>query len=168
MTDESALERFRALYRESLPHVYGYLLRRVGWDVSTAEELTQETYLALVRRLGGPDPGPDLNLPWLIGVARHKLVDHLRRAGREQRRLSAVRDQVGAEGAGPSEASDRALVTLAELPGPQGAALALRYLDDLPVVEVAQVLGRSVRATESLLARGRAAFRCRYQEGFLA
>ena len=38
----------------------------------------------------------------------------------------------------------------------------LRYVDDLPVPEVAAVLGRSVHATETLLVRARRAFRTAY------
>jgi RNA polymerase sigma-70 factor (ECF subfamily) len=53
---------------------------------------------------------------------------------------------------------------LARLPGPQRAALTLRYLDGLPVAEVAACLGRSVRATETLLVRARAALRHVYRE----
>jgi RNA polymerase sigma-70 factor, ECF subfamily len=36
-----------------------------------------------VRQPGAPDP----SIPWLIGVARHRLADHWRRAEREQRGL---------------------------------------------------------------------------------
>jgi len=43
------------------------------------------------------------------------------------------------------------------------AALTLRYLDDLPVPEVAALLGRSLHATEALLVRARAAFRRTYE-----
>jgi RNA polymerase sigma-70 factor (ECF subfamily) len=53
---------------------------------------------------------------------------------------------------------------LARLPGPQRAALALRYLDGLAVAEVAACLGRSVHATETLLVRARAALRRIYRE----
>ncbi len=45
------------------------------------------------------------------------------------------------------------------------AALTLRYLDGLPVVEVASVLGRTVHATEALLVRARRAFRAVYETG---
>jgi RNA polymerase sigma-70 factor (ECF subfamily) len=44
------------------------------------------------------------------------------------------------------------------------AVLSLRYLDDMAVAEVAAALGRSVHATESLLARARRAFRMSYVE----
>jgi RNA polymerase sigma-70 factor, ECF subfamily len=45
------------------------------------------------------------------------------------------------------------------------AALTLRYLDGMPVAEVAGELGRSLHATETLLVRARAAFRRVYEEG---
>ena len=47
----------------------------------------------------------------------------------------------------------------------QRAALTLRYLDGLPVAEVARHLGRSLRATETLLARARTALRGVYRKG---
>jgi RNA polymerase sigma-70 factor, ECF subfamily len=53
---------------------------------------------------------------------------------------------------------------LARLAGPQRMALTLRYLDGLPVAEVAACLGRSVHATETLLVRARAALRHIYRE----
>jgi RNA polymerase sigma-70 factor (ECF subfamily) len=40
--------------------------------------------------------------------------------------------------------------------------LTLRYLDGLPVPEVARALGRTVPATESLLTRARTAYRRTY------
>ena len=46
---------------------------------------------------------------------------------------------------------------------PHRAALTLRYLDDLPVPEVAALLGRTLHATEALLVRARAAFRRAYE-----
>ena len=41
----------------------------------------------------------------------------------------------------------------------------LRYLDVLPVPEVADLLGRSTTATEALLVRAKAAFRRAYDDG---
>ncbi len=48
-----------------------------------------------------------------------------------------------------------ALHALGTLKPDQRVALVLRYVDDLPVHDVAAILGRNVAATESLLARGR-------------
>jgi RNA polymerase sigma-70 factor, ECF subfamily len=48
------------------------------------------------------------------------------------------------------------------LPADQRMALLFRYLDDLSVREVARLIGRSEKAAESLLARGRESFRQAY------
>ena len=61
--------------------------------------------------------------------------------------------------------SEAAYAALAHLPVPQRAALTLRYLDGLPVADVAEHLGRTIHGTETLLARSRAALRRQYREG---
>ncbi|MDT9151321.1 sigma-70 region 4 domain-containing protein, partial [Escherichia coli] len=53
--------------------------------------------------------------------------------------------------------SPEALLALRALKPQHRVALLLRYVDDLPVAEVARLLGKSVRATESLLVRARSA-----------
>lgn len=153
-----------AIYREALPRVYGYLLPRCG-SASLAEDLTSETFVAAVRA-SRQGKLPELNVAWLIGVARHKLVDYWRRLEREQRSLAA------AEPADPDVDdpydewldTDAAYSALARLSVPQRAALTLRYLDGLPVAVVAEHLGRTVHGTETLLVRSRAAFRRQYAE----
>src|ERR687889_556569 len=77
-----------AIYFVALPQVYGYLLPRCG-STALAEDLTSETFLAAVTasRQGHL---PEVSTAWLVGVARHKLVDHWRRLEREQRSLAAA------------------------------------------------------------------------------
>ena len=151
------------VYDVALPHVYGYLLARCG-DTGLAEELTAESFLAAVqavRKPGAPDP----SIPWLIGVARHKLADHWRRVQREQRGLRLL----GGEPAGVEDPWEtlidriRAREVLDQLGAHHRAALTLRYLDGLPVPEVARHLDRTLHATEALLVRARAAFRQIYE-----
>ena len=151
------------LYDEALPHVYGYLVARCG-DRGLAEDLTAESFLAAVhavRKPGAADP----SIPWLIGVARHKLADHWRRAEREQHGLRLLDSEL-ARVDDPWEAAVdriRARDVLGRLGPHHRAALTLRYLDGLPVPEVARHLDRTVHATEALLVRARAAFRRMYE-----
>ncbi len=155
-----------ALYDVALPQVYGYLLRRCG-RTALAEDLTAETFLAAVDavRLATPPP---LSTGWLIGIARHKLVDHWRRLAREERTLSAVAgDPTQDQASDPWDATLDALQaqeTLQALAPQHRAALTLRYLDDLPVADVAHAMDRTVHATEALLVRARIAFRTTYTE----
>ena len=149
------------LYDAALPQVYGYLLARCGRP-AVAEDLTAETFLAAVAACRR-EPPPTPSTGWLVGIARHKLVDHWRAAERETRGLLAV---AGDDLSDPWEAHLDALLAqevLAEQTGLHRAVLTLRYLDGLPVGEVAHVLGRTRRATDALLGRARAAFRRSYE-----
>jgi RNA polymerase sigma-70 factor, ECF subfamily len=153
-----------ALYDEALPQVYGYLVSRCK-SAPVAEDLTAETFLAAVGAVQKHSV-EQLTVAWLIGVARHKLVDHWRRVEREQRGLRLAYDE-------PEPADDpwdraidtlRAQAVLADLLADHRAALTLRYVDGLSVPEVAEQMDRSVHAAEALLVRARGAFRRAYGE----
>ncbi|MBO0728308.1 MAG: RNA polymerase sigma factor [Acidimicrobiaceae bacterium] len=151
-----------AIYRQALPEVYGYLVARCG-NVAVAEDLTAETFMAAVTATQREEP-PDVTVGWLIGVARHKLVDHWRRSAREQRRLSAVAEPESEDPWEQRLDADAVHAALRRLNGHQRGALTLRYLDGLSVADVAECLGRSVPATETLLMRAKAALRRVYEE----
>lgn len=152
------------LYEVALPQVYGYLRSRCG-ERAVAEDLTAETFLAAVARCRSDRP-PQLTIGWLVGVARHKLADHWRRAEREERGMRAVATEPEPSDDPVEQHLDVLLArqVLATLGPHHRAALTLRYLDGLAVPEVAEHLGRTTRATEALLVRARTAFRRAYQE----
>jgi RNA polymerase sigma-70 factor (ECF subfamily) len=159
VTDPSA---FLELYDDALPHVYGYLARRCA-NTATAEDLTAETFMAAVTALHNSRTGGnriDLNVAWLIGTARHKLIDHWRRTERRKEELAELWDDLVV-----NDSTDAVIEViaaheaLAGLAPSHRAVLTLRYLDDLPVGDVATTMGRTVHATEALLTRAKAAFR---------
>src|SRR5215216_2297768 len=156
---------FLAFYQEAVPEVYGYFLHRCR-DSTTAEDLTSETFLAAVRNLEDDRPAP-LDIPWVIGVARHKLADHWRRRAREERLRDALeQDPVPDEDPWDVRLDQlRANEVLAALGPHHRLALTLRYVDGLPVAAVAELLGRTPNATEALLVRARTAYRRVYLEG---
>ncbi|HEY4458195.1 MAG TPA: RNA polymerase sigma factor [Pseudonocardiaceae bacterium] len=152
------------LYDTALPEVYGYLLARCR-QVALAEDLTSETFLAAVAALR-TNPPDELTTAWLIGIARHKLVDHWRRSERDERGFRVLAGE-HVECVDPWETELNALLAkevLGRLSSPHRAALTLRYLDGLPVPQVAEHLGRTVHATEALLVRARGAFRTSYAD----
>lgn len=156
-----------ALYDVALGEVYGYVRSRCRHR-EVAEDVTAEVFMAAVdairrRRVEA------VTTAWLIGIARHKVVDHWRRVEREQRRLHAVADDPTAGADHTADPWDVHLDVLAahhvleQLGAHHRSALTLRYLDGLPVPEVATVLDRTVHATEALLVRARRAFRTIYE-----
>jgi RNA polymerase sigma-70 factor (ECF subfamily) len=146
------------LYDRALPQVYGYLVRRCD-STAVAEDLTSEAFMAAATALRN-GTASEISIGWLIGTARHKLIDHWRRIERHRKALT----RVASDGIEP-DPNDEPISTahahevLAELSAEHRSALTLRYIDGLPVPEVAHLLDRTVHATESLLQRAKTAFR---------
>ena len=157
LIDERA---FRAWYDAAVPRVYGYLFQRCGRDSELAQELTQETFVAAVGARRGPtaeDP-----VTWVIGIARHRLADHFKALERRDRgflRLASRLVEPKVTWIGETEPEGRLIAAMRRLPAAQRAAVTLRYVDDLPVREVAALLGKSEGAVESLLSRARETLR---------
>ncbi len=148
---------FAAFYDRSVAEVFRYFYKAAAGDRRLAEDLTQETFMAAVRAFQSGQV-ETMSINWLIVVARHKLIDHYRRLNREERKLTlawserAVHDD---ESVGFTIDEAEAITLLDCLSPIHRLVLVLRYLDDLPVSEVADSIGRSVTATESILVRAR-------------
>ena len=156
--------RFRDWYDTTVPRVHRYLAARCGGDDELAEELTQQTFVEAIRNRARFDRRSDV-VTWLCAIGRNKLVDHYRRHGRDAQRHDRLVAQQRLHADAPwraHELRDAVEAAMANLPTDQRLALLFRHLDGLSVREVASVIGRSEKATESLLARARESFRRAY------
>jgi RNA polymerase sigma-70 factor, ECF subfamily len=148
---------FAEFYDQAAPDVFRYLARALLGDRAAAEDLTQETFAAVViaARSGRAEA---LTMPWVIGVARHKLVDHYRRANRDERRLALAWAQ-SSDSVEPDflDSADPAQVLemMRTLSPEHRLVLILKYVDELSVPEIAKTVNRSLHATNSLLSRAR-------------
>ena len=75
--------RLLEIYDDAVGEVFTYLRARCG-NRAVAEDLTADTFLAAVGQIrsGRVDR---VTIAWLIGIARHKLVDEWRRTARRPR-----------------------------------------------------------------------------------
>lgn len=156
-------DSFRTFYDAVLPAVYSYLHQRLGADEQRAKDVTQMTFEAILAQWP-LRADIDNQVGWAIAVARHKLIDELRRERRNQHRLDRYKAmEPTRRSSGTTDAEIRIHGALQALPGAQRIALLLAYVDDMPVADVARIMGRSEHAVESLLARGRRTLRDRYE-----
>ena len=152
--DESA-------YREALSRIAArlrrYFARRLFALPDDVEDLVQETLLALHQHRGTYDPGLPVSA-WVYAIARHKLVDLLRRRGRREA-LNEPFDDL-AEDQHPAAVPDeqparRDLARLLDtLPAAQRLAIALTRIEGLSMAEAAQRSGVSVSALKVQVHRG--------------
>lgn len=150
-----------AIFKQESERVFGFLLHRCG-SRAVAEDLLTETFLA-AGKFCAEGRGEEVTRGWLLTVARRRLVDHWRTSSRQQRRFDRLRREFSSEPAAPETDPDGAVEeALASLSDRQRAALVLRYVDGFSTSEVAEALGSSYKATESLLGRAKQAFRTAY------
>lgn len=129
-------------------------------DRAEAEDVAQEALMRLWKTAPNWEPGGAKLSTWLYRVASNLCIDRLRRTRTEG--LDAAPEQVDdtpsvevqMQQASRAEALHSALATLPER---QRLAVSLRFLDDLANPEIADIMGLSVDAVESLLARGKRA-----------
>ena len=128
-------------------------------DRAEAEDVAQDTFVRLHRKLPSWEGGEDGLSSWLHRVAVNLSIDRQRAPLRP---LSLVEIGEVAEPAGLDGALDRKRhveAALADLPERQRAALVLVHYQGLSGREAAAALEISVEALESLLARARRTLR---------
>ncbi len=80
----AALDGDKAAYRELLsglgPQLRGFFRRRLGDGAADAEDLVQDTLMAIHTKRHTYDRDQPFT-PWLWAIARYKLLDHWRRQG---------------------------------------------------------------------------------------
>lgn len=140
------------LFRAHWPLVNGYLARRTG-DAVLAEELAQETFYRATRAFLGWRGGSAV--AWLLAIARHVLIDEVRRG----RRLVPLPDSLVADIEPSGEDVTR---VLASLPKAHHQVLELIYVYGYSHAEAAAILGTSEGAVKTAVWRARSAFRRAY------
>jgi RNA polymerase sigma-70 factor (ECF subfamily) len=151
-------DAFRRLYDEFGSRSLRYLAGLVGAD--SAEDIQQETWLAVYRSLGSlADPA---RFPtWLLATARNRAIDWLRKRKRERLLLDEGAVEIGdaiapeAEPAGPGFDDPEVNDALASLPAAHREVLMLRYRDELSYAEIALVTGLAIGTVRSRLHHAR-------------
>ena len=163
---------FDAFFDASAQRLAAFAARRSGLDGASLEDVVQNALIKAVRNLASYR-GEAALFTWLCEICRHELADIIRNSGRRPVHVSlfepsarAAVSQLRAPGhlepaARLESAQHHAEVmrVLDALPHSYAQALEAKYADGLSVEEVAQLLGLSTIATQSLLARARKAFR---------
>ena len=146
-----------ALVDRHLTRVLALAARLLG-DRAAAEDVAQEAFLRVWRHAGSWRAGEARFATWLHRVTVNLCQDRRRR--RREAPLETAADPPSPE-PGPEAALQRRAVAarveaaLAALPERQRTALVLCHYQELSNAEAAQLLGVTVEALESLLARGR-------------
>ena len=153
--DRACLEE---AYRRWAPLVHTLAHRELRRTVD-AEDVTQQVFVSAWRSRAdySPDRG---SLPgWLVGITRHRLLDHHRRQQRQQRLASTLEDEAAAA-LGPSvptadDELDRLLLAaeIAQLPDPRGTILRMAFWEGYTYAQIADGLDLPLGTVKSHVRR---------------
>jgi RNA polymerase sigma-70 factor (ECF subfamily) len=171
--DEAAFDRFIDDY---YPRLYRFACVRLGGDPDATQDVVQGTFSKVIPSLARYR-GEAALFSWLCSFCRFEIAAHWKSRARRAPEVPLIEDvpnvraaleSLAMAGESPhSELERRELARLVRtildhLPVRYGDALDWRYLRGSSVDQIAERLGVSYKAAESLLSRAREAFR----EGF--
>lgn len=166
--DEAAFDEFFVTY---FPRLFRFAARRLDSN-DAAEDVVQAALVSAMRKIG-TWRGEAALYTWLCTICRHELSAYWARTGRQPVTLPlddhpdtrSLIESLAHDGPGPhtelerQSLSDRVRTALDLLPRPYGDVLAWKYIEGLSIAEIAERLGSTAKAAESMLTRARAAFR---------
>ncbi|GGN79394.1 hypothetical protein GCM10010112_54080 [Actinoplanes lobatus] len=168
-------EAFGLIYDRYVDTVFRFVYFRVG-NRQLAEDLTSDTFLRALKRIGSFTwQGRDLGA-WLVTIARNLVADHFK-SGRYRLEvttgdvLDADREDRGPEGSPESAVVDHitnvALLTAVKQLNPeQQECIVLRFLQGFSVAETAQTMGKNEGAIKALQYRAVRALNRLLPDGF--
>jgi RNA polymerase sigma-70 factor (ECF subfamily) len=159
-TRASAVDRsFERLYRRHVGDVYRYSLA-VLRNRDDAEDVTQTTFLNAYRAYQRGDR-PDTPKNWLIAIAHNVCRQRFRQAQRRPQETLLFEDaaEVAVEEPEPEYTVEDIQSALSQIAFNQRAALVMRELEGRSYAEIAEIMGLTVGAVETLIFRGRRALR---------
>ena len=150
-------QAFDELIRLFYDYVFGFLLKTTT-DETLSEDLTQETFLKMIRNIEKFDPGGSAGFgTWLITIAKNCYIDHLRR-----NRLCLVdieslplEDERNVAGEVEQKIQyEQLLAAMEALPPEQALAIRLKYVEDMTLAQIAERFGVQPKTIKSRIHDG--------------
>jgi RNA polymerase sigma-70 factor (ECF subfamily) len=147
---------FRRLFEEFGPRIRHYMMRH-GADAATAEELAQETLLAVWRKAAQYSAAKGTPATWMFSIARNLRIDRLRREACWQELSDDLAEGTASEDAPPDATASerqrqaRVQAVLTALPEDQREAVTLAFIEGLSHGAIAARLSLPLGTVKSRL-----------------
>ncbi len=157
-------DAFARLFELNYDRIFNYILYSTG-DIETSLDLTSETFFKALRALHRFDPGRGSFTAWLYAIASREIGMHFRRLAGIRRHTA--RDSAEIRESIPFEAIEDAgkdlercenfivlVPLLRKLPPKYREVLFLKFFEDRPLKEIADILGRPLGTDKAQCSRG--------------
>ncbi len=148
-------EAFAELYEAYFDQIYRYIVLKIG-DRTEAEDMTQQVFLKALKSLSLYKWKDVPFSAWLYRIAHNQMVDHFRKLSRRQSCELTEAITPDDPGENPQHQTElkadieHLVKATRHLTRAQREVIALRFSSDLPVAEVARLMGKSEGAVKAL------------------
>ncbi len=149
--DQTALTQ---IYEENFDKIYRYIVLKIG-ERTEAEDMTQQVFLNAFKSISSFKWKGTPFSAWLYRIAHNQIVDYLRKKSKRPT-VSLDESMTAAAGNNPEKTAEQNLdiqnlVTAANnLTEAQREVISLRFAGELPVAQVARIMGKSEGAVKAL------------------
>jgi len=146
-------EAFAQLYEEYFDKIYRYVALKIG-DRMEAEDITQQVFLNAIKAISSFRWRGIPFSAWLFRIAHNQVVDYLRR--KTKRPTMPLDESLVASDYDPQLIAGRKLdierlySAAGKLTPAQQEVISLRFAGELPIAQVAQIMGKSEGAVKAL------------------
>lgn len=150
--DKEALSRLFAHYGPRIKS----MMMRLGADSAQAEDLVQETLLAVWRKANLYQPSRGAASTWIFTIARNLRIDHIRRLSNRPYADVETLEIASPDQTAPARVEERQIVSrvgeaLKALPEEQQEVVRLSYMDNLAHAKIAEQLNIPIGTVKSRL-----------------
>ena len=146
-------EAFSRLYEEYFDKIYRYVVLRIG-NKTEAEDVTQQVFVNSLKSISTFKWKGTPFSAWLFRIAHNQVIDYIRK--RKRRPAVPLEESLTAGNADPQQIIEqkldieRLLSATKWLTEAQRQVISLRFASELPVAQVAEVMGKSEGAVKAL------------------
>ena len=160
---------FKAIYLKYSDLLFAYILHHIDKDKEVASEIWQETWVVVIEKINDFQYKSSI-FTWLCAIAKNKISDYYRNAKKKERfqsfeklNLDIDAEELEMESVDLETQVD-VITVLANLADEYRYLLVAKYIENKGIDEISFEIGKSYKATESLLTRSREAFRKEFKQ----
>lgn len=148
---------YEALYRKYAQRLFNYFWYRVGHQKDIAEDLLQETFMKAYQNLPRFYLRSYSYYSYLLTIAHNILVNHYRKSQPTSlESMGDVPDEVIVDQEiDRKQTAELLWRAIQNLPEPEKDILLLRYQKEMPIKDIARIVGKSENAVKLILSRTR-------------
>ena len=160
---------FKVLYLKYSDLLFAYILHHLDKDKEVASDIWQETWVVVVERINDFKSQSGF-FTWLCAIANNKISDYYRNAVKQERFTNIEQRHLDIDEAEleteliDAETHVDVITILANLSDEYRYLLEAKYIDNKSISEISDVIGKSYKATESMLTRARESFRKEFKQ----